>query len=169
MYHCISQCISKSWYWYIKIVSVILILILSQNCIMILILDTFIVSWYVYLIYIIVLMIHVSLILPNTGYGNINYSLSQSHHWRSSAVPDSSCKITSDQCLSPWISGLLVGSHRGIISHRGGAGELTDICLQSAEVKYIRVIPCQIIRCHFFHSFWFAQFFHSLCTNNIGK
>ena len=30
-----------------------------------------------------------------------------------------------------------MGFHRGIISHRGGAGELTDICLQSAEVKYI--------------------------------
>src|SRR6187399_873971 len=70
-------------------------------------------------------------------YGSGNYSLSPSHHWRSSAVPDSSCKITSDQCLSPWVSGLLVGFHRGIISHRGGAGELTDICLQSAEVKYI--------------------------------
>ncbi len=70
--------------------------------------------------------------------------MSPSHHWRSSAVPDSSCKITSDQCLSPWISGLLVGSHRGIISHRGGAGELTDICLQSAEVKYIHHQPSSL-------------------------
>src|SRR6188768_980911 len=49
-------------------------------------------------------------------------------------VPAKSLRIN---VLSPWISGLLEGSHRGIISHRGGAGELTDICLQSAEVKYI--------------------------------
>src|SRR6187401_1536183 len=58
-------------------------------------------------------------------------------------VPAKSLRIN---VLSPWISGLLVGSHRGIISHRGGAGELTGICLQSAEAKYIHWIAFYVVR-----------------------
>ena len=55
-----ASCISDFWYWYTQNISVILILILYQKCIMIL--DT----RYFFSI-MISIMIHVSLILPNTG------------------------------------------------------------------------------------------------------